>query len=85
MTESQHYIDAAGQPQEDRRSHHRAREIFAEACALLVPMLASGPAVSGFALGRAVHDRFGDLDAMEVDTLVNAIRRLHRAGQLPDA
>jgi hypothetical protein len=81
MTMSHQYSDSEGDGRENRRIHHRVREVFPEACALLVPMLEGKGTVSSFALGRAAHDRFGDLGPIEVDILVKAIRRFHLANQ----
>ncbi|MDD5367062.1 MAG: hypothetical protein PHR30_17135 [Gallionellaceae bacterium] len=83
MSEKQYTVDAMGQVQEDRRTHHRAREAFPEAFAMLAPMLAASPEVSGYALARALQDRFGELESLEVDIMVIAIRRLHQSGQTP--
>lgn len=82
MDKQAHYLDKDGQARPERRVHDRLREVFPAARELVGPMLAPGKPVSQFALGRAIHDRFGELDPLEVDMLVSAILRLHREGLL---
>jgi hypothetical protein len=82
MNNRSYFLDSHGQAQPERRVHERIREVFPAACELLAPLLEQGSAVSSFALARAVRDRFSDLDPLEADMLVAAIRRLQREGQL---
>lgn len=61
----------------DRRVHDRVREIFAEACDLMAPMMAAVRQgyVSDFALTHIVHDHFPALSALEIEVLVMAVKR----------
>lgn len=65
----------------ERRVHTRVRAVFAEACALLAPMLMGGE-VSGYALAHIVRDRYPELSEEEVHVLITAAARLRQDPRL---
>lgn len=67
----------------DRRQHHRVREIFDQAYALITPFFARENSWANSTLDhlayRVVRDHYPELSATEVHVLVVAARRVHDA------
>ncbi len=73
-------------PVEERRQYPNIREIFAEACALILPFFSSENRWANETLDhlayRVVREHYPDLSPNEVHVLVTAARRIH-AGDRP--
>lgn len=63
---------AAGQT--ERRVHHKVREVFAEACALIAPALAQGGTPEASA-ASILRQRYPELSALEIHVLLTAAAR----------
>lgn len=63
---------AAGQT--ERRVHHKVREVFAEACALIAPALAHGAPEASAA--NILRQRYPELSALEIHVLLTAAARV---------
>lgn len=75
----QHYIDAEGNPQPDRRTNLKLRSIYDEARGRLDHFFHdkgdwAGSSIDYLAL-RIIHEAYPDLSPEEVRTLVAAIER----------
>ena len=74
---------------QDRRNHHRVREIFIEACALIAPFFARenrwGNSTLDHLAYRVVRDHYPELSVEEVHVLVVASRRVHEESRNPSA
>ncbi len=71
--------------QGERRTHHAVREIFAQACALLAPLVKGNDKVmtmSGFAMLQVLKDHFPELSSSEAHIVITAVERLHRENRL---
>lgn len=65
---------AAGQT--ERRVHHKVREVFTEACALIAPSLGKGE-MPDAAAASILRQRYPELSALEIHVLVTAAVRAH--------
>ncbi len=70
----------------ERRSHHRVREIFAEACTLILPFFSDENRWANLTLDhlayRVAREHYPELSSDEVRVLVVAVKRVH-AGDNP--
>ncbi len=69
----------------DRREHHQVREVFAQACALLAPIVAGNDTVktfSNFAMAHMVQEHFPELSAAEVHIVIVTVEKLHKEERL---
>lgn len=73
MSDSTVSTGVAGQT--ERRVHHKVREVFAEACALIAPALAKGGAPDASA-ASILRQRYPELSALEIHVLLTAAARL---------
>ena len=68
---------------QERRSHHRVREIFIEACELIMPFFARenrwGNSTLDHLAYRVLRDHYPELSFEEVHVLVVAAHRVHAA------
>lgn len=66
---------------QERRSHHRVREIFIEACELITPFFARenrwGNSTLDHLAYRVLRDHYPELSFEEVHVLVVAAHRVH--------
>ncbi|NMG29797.1 hypothetical protein, partial [Aromatoleum evansii] len=66
---------------QERRSHHRVREIFIEACELIMPFFARenrwGNSTLDHLAYRVLRDHYPELSFEEVHVLVVAAHRVH--------
>lgn len=72
-------------PQNDRRKHLMAREVFPEACALFAPLLlesGDGLSMTRFSMIHVLREHFSRLPPQEASILAAAIEHLHRDGRL---
>ncbi len=60
--------------QTERRVHHKVREVFVEACALIAPGLGKGDLSDATAAG-ILRQRYPELSALEIHVLVTAAAR----------
>ncbi|MGQ9685119.1 MAG: hypothetical protein ACUVT2_02265 [Thiobacillaceae bacterium] len=65
---------AAGQT--ERRVHHKVREVFTEACALIAPSLGKGR-MPDATIADMLRLRYPELSALEIHVLVTAAARAH--------
>lgn len=65
---------AAGQT--ERRVHHKVREVFTEACALIAPSLGKGE-MPDATVANILRQRYPELSALEIHVLVTAAARVH--------
>lgn len=63
---------AAGQT--ERRVHHKVREVFTEACALIAPSLGKGGMPDATA-ASILRQRYPELSSLEIHVLVTAAAR----------
>ena len=71
--------------QGERRRHYAVREVFAQACVLLAPLIKGNDKTlntSSFAMVHMVQDRFPELSGPEAHIVIVAIERLHRENRL---
>lgn len=69
----------------ERREHHRVREIFVQACALISPVIAANDnirTVSNFAMAHMLSEHFPELTSAEVHIVIGTAERLHREERL---
>jgi phage terminase Nu1 subunit (DNA packaging protein) len=66
--------DAATQT--ERRVHHKVREVFTEACALIAPSLGRGETAAASA-ASILRQRYPELSALEIHVLVTAAARAY--------
>ena len=69
----------------DRRENPRIREIFAQACTLLAPVVAGNDnikTVSSFAMTHMVQDHFPELTSAEVHIVIVTVEKMHREERL---
>ena len=69
----------------ERREHHQIREIFAQACTLLAPIVAGNDTVktiSNFAMAHMVQEHFPELSAAEIHIVIVTVEKLHREERL---
>lgn len=72
-------------PAIERRENHRVREIFAQACALLAPVVAANDnvkTVSNFAMAHMVQEHFPELTSAEVHIVILTVEKMHREERL---
>lgn len=62
--------------QTERRVHHKVREVFTEACALIAPDLAQGEMTEA-GVTSILRQRYPELSALEIHVLVTAAVRVH--------
>jgi uncharacterized tellurite resistance protein B-like protein len=65
----------------ERREHHNVREIFAQACALLAPVVAANDTVmtvSRFAMTHMLQDHFPELSPTEINVAIATVEKVHR-------
>lgn len=62
--------------QTERRVHHKVREVFTEACALIAPSLRKGEMPDATA-ASILRQRYPELSALEIHVLVTAAARVH--------
>lgn len=70
--------------QPERRTHHKVRKVFSEACVLIAPMLVSSGNplnMSNFAIAHMLQNHFPELSHAEVHVLITAAERLYRKAQ----
>ena len=69
----------------ERREHTQVREIFAQACELLAPVVAGNDTVktvSNFAMAHMVQEHFPGLSAAEIHIVIVTVEKLHREERL---
>ena len=69
----------------DRRTQHGLREIFAEACQIVAPIMSGANktlGVSSFSLMHVLQESYPHLSSSEIHVMVVTIERLHREGRL---
>ncbi|MBI5331441.1 MAG: hypothetical protein HZB71_12610 [Betaproteobacteria bacterium] len=67
----------------ERRVHHKVREVFTQACALLAPHILNTEApVSALTLARMVRNHFSDLSDAEIHVLITAVVRMREEQRL---
>ncbi len=67
----------------ERRTHHKVRAIFTQACTLLAPhILDSKTPVSGFTLAHMVKNHFPDLSDGDVHVLISTALRMREEQRL---
>lgn len=72
-------------PATERRSHHALREIFAEACLIIAPVIKDADStlgVSSFSMMHILQDHYPQLTSSEIHVMVSTIERLHRENRL---
>jgi hypothetical protein len=74
MSANPHSPAATGQT--ERRVHHKVREVFTEACALIAPSLGKDETPEATAAG-ILRQRYPELSALEIHVLVTAAARAH--------
>ncbi len=74
MTATSTSRDTAGQT--ERRVHHKVREVFTEACALIAPSLGKGEMPDATA-ASILRQRYPELSALEIHVLVTAAARTY--------
>ncbi len=74
MSATSTFPGAAGQT--ERRVHHKVREVFTEACALIAPSLGKGGMPDASA-ASILRQRYPELSALEIHVLVTAAVRAH--------
>jgi len=70
---------------DERRMHHAVREVFAQACVLLSPLVKDNDktlSMSGFAMVHIVQDHFPELSGSEARIVIAAVERMHRENRL---
>lgn len=60
--------------QTERRVHHKVREVFSEACALIAPALAQAGAPDA-SVANILRQRYPELSALEIHVLLTAAAR----------
>lgn len=69
----------------ERREHHRVREVFVQACALISPVIAANDTiktVSNFAMAHMLSEHFPELSATEIHIVIVTAEKLHREQRL---
>ncbi len=70
--------------QSERRTNAQLRKIFPDVVSCIAPFYGPEAVAMGGSLdywaARAIQDRFPELDALEVRTLLNAAARVHLSG-----
>ncbi len=62
-----------GGVQPERRVHHKVREVFTEACAMIAPAMAQ----AGFSeAAELLRQRYPELTALEIHVLITAAARV---------
>lgn len=74
MSATSHTTGIAGKT--ERRVHHKVREVFTEACALIAPSLGKGEMPEATA-ASILRQRYPELSALEIHVLVTAAARAH--------
>ena len=71
--------------QDERRMHPAVRDVFAQACVLLSPLVKDNDktlSMSGFAMVHIVQDHFPELSGSEARIVIAAVERMHRENRL---
>jgi hypothetical protein len=72
-------------PATERRENHKIREVFAQACALLAPIVAGNDnvkTISNFAMAHMVQEHFPELTSAEVHIVILTVEKIHREERL---
>jgi hypothetical protein len=67
------------------RQHNQVRDIFAQACDLLAPIIAENARIktlSNFAMSHMLKVRFPELSATEIHIVLVTVEKLHPAERL---
>ena len=71
--------------QGERRVHHAVRDIFAQACVLLAPLVKGNDkalSTSGFAMVHMMQEHFPGLSGSEAQIVITTVECLHREKRL---
>lgn len=69
----------------DRRERHRVREIFAQACELLEPVVTANDKVkvmSDFAMTHMLTEHFPEISLLEAHIVIVTVEKLHKEKRL---
>ena len=69
----------------ERRVHHAVRDVFVQACILLMPLIKNNEKtlnMSNFAMAHILKDNFPELSNVEVHIIITTVERLHRENRL---